>query len=167
MPTAYAEDVPKLKNKKVLVLIALAGFILDRLSKFIIRDNFRLGESLSVIGDFFRLTHITNTGIAFGMGGGNNNLFLIISLIILGLLIYFFAREAAPRELLPIALIASGAAGNIYDRIFYGSVCDFLEFNLGFPPFNPWPIFNIADAMVVAGGAILFYIEFIRSRLGK
>jgi len=153
-----------LKNKKLFIFIALSGFAIDRLSKFLIRENFRIGEARAVIGNFFRLTHITNTGIAFGMARGNNIFFLILSLAIISLIIYFFVKKAAARELLPLALITAGAAGNIYDRIFYGSVCDFLEFNLGFPPFDPWPIFNIADAMVVTGGVILFYIEFIRKK---
>ena len=117
-----------------------------------------------MIGEFFRLTHITNTGIAFGMARGNNIFFVAVSTVILSLLIYFFVKTDKARELLPLSLIAAGAAGNIYDRIIYGSVCDFLEFNLGFAPFNPWPIFNVADAMVTTGGVILFYLEFIRKR---
>ncbi len=153
-----------MKNKKLFLYIAAAGFALDRLSKFLIRENLDLGESVTVIGKFFHLTHITNTGIAFGMAQGNNVFFIAVSFAILALLIYFFVKTDTARELLPLAMIASGAAGNIYDRIIYGSVCDFLEFNLGFPPFNPWPIFNVADAMVTTGGVILFYLEFIRKK---
>jgi len=151
-------------SKKTFIFVALAGFVLDRLSKFVIRENFWLGESRAVLGNFFRLTRISNTGIAFGMARGNNLYFLALSLIILAMMLYFFVQKADEHELLPLTLIISGAAGNIYDRVFYGSVCDFLEFNLGFAPFNPWPIFNIADIMVVAGGIILFYIEFIRKK---
>ena len=151
-------------SKKTFIFVALAGFVLDRLSKFVIRENFWLGESRAVLGNFFRLTRISNTGIAFGMARGNNLFFLALSLIILAMMLYFFVQKADEHELLPLTLIISGAAGNIYDRVFYGSVCDFLEFNLGFAPFNPWPIFNIADSMVVAGGIILFYIEFIRKK---
>ncbi|PIV19164.1 MAG: signal peptidase II [Elusimicrobia bacterium CG03_land_8_20_14_0_80_50_18] len=151
-------------SKKTFIFVALAGFVLDRLSKFVIRENFWLGEYRAVLGNFFRLTRISNTGIAFGMARGNNLFFLALSLIILAMMLYFFVQKADEHELLPLALIISGAAGNIYDRVFYGSVCDFLEFNLGFAPFNPWPIFNIADSMVVAGGIILFYIEFIRKK---
>jgi len=153
-----------LKNKKFFIFIAAAGWALDRLSKFLIRENLGLGDSITVIGEFFRLTHITNTGIAFGMARGNNIFFVAVSTVILSLLIYFFVKTDKARELLPLSLIAAGAAGNIYDRIIYGSVCDFLEFNLGFAPFNPWPIFNVADAMVTTGGVILFYLEFIRKR---
>ena len=151
-------------SKKTFIFVALVGFVLDRLSKFVIRENFWLGESRAVLGNFFRLTRISNTGIAFGMARGNNLFFLALSLIILAMMLYFFVQKADEHELLPLTLIISGAAGNIYDRVFYGSVCDFLEFNLGFAPFNPWPIFNIADSMVVAGGIILFYIEFIRKK---
>ncbi|PIX13883.1 MAG: signal peptidase II [Elusimicrobia bacterium CG_4_10_14_3_um_filter_49_12_50_7] len=151
-------------SKKTFIFVALAGFVLDRLSKFVIRENFWLGEYRAVLGNFFRLTRISNTGIAFGMARGNNLFFLALSLIILAMMLYFFVQKADEHELLPLTLIISGAAGNIYDRVFYGSVCDFLEFNLGFAPFNPWPIFNIADSMVVAGGIILFYIEFIRKK---
>ncbi|MBA3066145.1 signal peptidase II [bacterium] len=153
-----------LKNKKLFIFIAASGFAIDRLAKFLVRENLGVGDSITVIEKFFRLTHITNTGIAFGMAQGNNVFFIIVSFAILSLLIYFFVNTENARELLPLTLIAAGAAGNIYDRLIYGSVCDFLEFNLGFPPFNPWPIFNAADAMITIGGVILFYLEFIRKR---
>ncbi|MEA2082327.1 MAG: signal peptidase II [Elusimicrobiota bacterium] len=153
-----------MKSKKLFIFIATAGFAIDRLSKFLIRGNLGLGDSITVAGKFFRLTHITNTGIAFGMAQGNNFFFIVISFAIFALLVYFFVKTHHPGELLPLTLIAAGAAGNIYDRVIYGSVCDFLEFNLGFAPFNPWPIFNVADAMVTTGGIILFYLEFIRKK---
>lgn len=164
----YVHDANKLKkkilkltSKKLYYLMAVSGFLIDRISKIIIRDTMDIGSSVSVIGNFFHLTHITNTGIAFGMARGNNTFFILLSVAILSMLIYFFVKTEKSRELLPLVLIAAGAAGNLYDRMIYGSVCDFLEFNLGFPPFNPWPIFNVADAMITVGGIILFYIEFV------
>ena len=146
------------------MLICATGFILDIFSKALIRKFMPVNFSIPLLGSTLGLTHITNTGIAFGMAKGNNAVLAVVSISILILLMIFFGQAEKKGELLPLALIMAGAAGNIGDRIIFGRVCDFIELNLGFWPFNPWPIFNIADSLVTIGGVMLFYREFFKSK---
>ena len=148
-------------NKTKYLILAVSGILLDRLSKEIVRHLIPMYATIPVIDGFLRITHIFNTGIAFGMAQGNNVILTILSTIILAALIWLFFKSGNKADLLPLSLIISGAAGNILDRLFYGSVRDFIEVNLGFPPFNPWPIFNIADSLITIGGILLFWREFL------
>jgi signal peptidase II len=138
------------------------------------------GESIPVLGNFFRITFIENPGMAFGFDPGfNMKLWLsIFSLIAsLGLAIYlYFIREKNFTLRLSIALILGGAIGNLIDRmfygvfygyapLFYGKVVDFLDFDffkfsLFGKIFDLWPIFNFADASVTIG--VLILIIFYR-----
>jgi len=145
----------KLKNKKKFLYLILILFFLDRITKEIVRAAMPLNFSIPVFKDTFHITHITNTGIAFGLARGNNLPFAVLSGAILLLLIFFFIKSKNRSELMPVSLIIAGAAGNILDRIVYGSVCDFLDFRI-------WPVFNLADSFVTIGGVVLFYLEFLK-----
>ncbi|MBC8205064.1 signal peptidase II [bacterium] len=137
---------------------------LDRLSKTLIKHYLDLHESILVIGpDFFRLSYIENFGIVFGWSFGNiflRNAFTIIAVILL--LFYFYNQRQAPIIIrFPLALIIGGALGNLWDRLVYGSVIDFLDFD--FPNFihERFPVFNIADSSITTGMTILvIYIVF-------
>lgn len=144
-----------MKNRKKFLYLILILFFLDRLTKEIVRAAIPLNFSIPILKDIFHITHITNTGIAFGLARNNNLPFAVLSGAILLLLIFFFVKSKKRSELMPISLIIAGAAGNILDRIIYGSVCDFLDFRI-------WPIFNLADSFVTIGGVVLFYLEFLK-----
>ena len=171
-----------------MLLITSAVIILDQVTKLYIKGisipfldiNFVgmfLGESISVIGNFFRITFTENPGMAFGFDPGSNfklwiSLFSLIASI--GLLIYLYAvRNKSLSLKLAIALILGGAIGNLIDRmfygvlfdyapLFYGKVVDFFDFDffnftiLG-RSYERWPIFNIADASVTIGVLILLF----------
>ena len=170
---------------KVLYL-TLAVVFTDQISKFYIKgisipflnlkfDGMYLGESIPVIGDFFKITFTENPGMAFGFDPGSDfKLFIsVFSLIAsIGLLIYLFTvRNKSLSLKIAIALILGGAVGNVIDRmfygliydyspIFYGKVVDFFDFDFfNFSIFgrnyDRWPIFNIADAAVSIGVLIL------------
>lgn len=133
------------------------------------------GESIRIIGNFFRITFIENPGMAFGLNPGINfklwiSIFSILASI--GIIIYLFLMKKERFTLrLSLALILGGAIGNLIDRLFYGifygyaplfygRVVDFLDvdffhFTLFGRTFNRWPIFNIADAAVTIGVLIL------------
>jgi signal peptidase II len=172
---------------KVLYL-TLAVIFTDQISKFYIKgisipflninfDGMYLGESISVIGDFFRITFTENPGMAFGFDPGSKfKLFIsIFSLIAsIALLVYLFSvRNKSLSLKIAIALILGGAIGNVIDRmfygliydyapLFYGKVVDFFDFDFfNFAIFgrsyDRWPIFNIADAAVSIGVLILLF----------
>lgn len=133
------------------------------------------GQTIHVIGDFFRLTFIENPGMAFGYDPGDNlkfwvTLFSLVASI--GLIIYIYLiREKSLSLRVAIALILGGAIGNFIDRMFYGVIFgyaplfygkvvdffdfDFFNFTLFERTYDRWPIFNIADAAVSIGVMIL------------
>ncbi len=143
---------------------ALAGLglslPLDRLTKWLVIENIHFGSSREVIAGFFYLTHVRNTGAAFGLGQGLPEelrmTFFIGASIVAIAIIFSFWRRLAPGEwfaALGLGLILGGAMGNLLDRIQHGEVVDFLHVRLwgGYS----WPDFNIADSSIIVGVAIL------------
>ena len=146
----------------IIVFSAIVGvvFITDVISKAIVRSHLPLGADVKII-PFFSLTHVQNTGIAFGLFQEKNWLFVVISLV-LTLAILVISWQAGRRHYsgLPcLALIVGGAFGNLADRILRGHVTDFLDFHLGL---YHWPAFNAADSAICVG-AILLFLQSLKS----
>jgi len=164
--------------KKLLPLIlALLVIIADQLSKFLIVDNLSLYSlGASYFGDFFRIVHVNNPGIAFSIGQGwsitvRSILFRVIPLIVLIIVLGVYMRndDFTPLQRWSIAGIVGGGFGNLIDRFFREEgVVDFIDvkwFGMENSPFKflrweRWPTFNIADSAVVVCG-ILLIISFI------
>lgn len=171
-----------------VLYLTLAVIITDQISKFYIKGisipflNFKLegmylGESIQVIGDFFKITFTENPGMAFGFDPGSDfKLFIsIFSLVAsIALFIYLFSvRNKSLSLRIAIALILGGAIGNVIDRMFYGLIYDyapvffgkvvdffdfdFFNFSIFGRSYDRWPIFNIADAAVSIGVLILLF----------
>lgn len=135
-------------------LLALLILGLDQWSKARIRNTMSLGESVPIIQDIFHLTYIENTGISFGLFSGHTKIFVIVSVIVLIALLVFSWKESQGSMLLRygVAMIVSGAVGNIIDRVTKSSVTDMFDCRI-------WPIFNVADIAVCIGfGLLILYI---------
>jgi signal peptidase II len=142
----------------VWVLIVFAGFILDRLSKMWVLDSL-VGNPVTVINNFFYLSHLENGGASFGILQGKTLLLIIMTSLVALALIYYLIKNKNRYLRVTISLILAGAFGNLFDRIFRGSVIDFLEFHFGSYVF---PTFNVADTLVVIGTVLLaIYVLFI------
>jgi len=171
-----------------ILYLTLAVIVADQISKFYIKgisipalnikfEGMYLGESISVIGDFFRITFTENPGMAFGFDPGSDfKLFIsVFSLVAsIGLLVYLYTvRNKSLSLKIAIALILGGAVGNVIDRMFYGLIFDyaplfygkvvdffdfdFFNFSIFGRSYDRWPIFNIADAAVSIGVLILLF----------
>ncbi len=144
-------------------VLALVVFIFDQISKYIIVRTIPLHETRSVIGDFFVLTSYRNRGAAFSILQDQRWFFVAITFVVmLGLIWYIQQVTKTAKKLLPIglSLILGGALGNFVDRLLFGEVVDFLQFNFHFSWFGrvidyTYPIFNLADSAVVIGACIL------------
>jgi signal peptidase II len=150
---------------RMLLLVALFIAALDQLTKTWIASSLDLYETVPVIPGFFSLTHITNTGAAFGFMAGKDawrhTFFQVVSVVALGVLIYLF-RSSSARTLSffwGCALILGGASGNLIDRLRHRSVTDFLDF---YVDTLHWPAFNVADSAITLGGVLLAW-HFFRS----
>lgn len=149
-------------NKKKIIFWIPAIFVailvaLDQLTKYIVKSNFKLGESKPIIKDVFEFSYIRNEGVAWGMFAGNRIIFLIVTIIVLLGCIYIYGNIYGKDKykLLRPAMIVlmAGALGNMIDRIRYGYVIDFLYFKL-----INFPVFNVADIYVVVSMFAIFLL---------
>lgn len=125
-------------------------FILDQLTKYLVRDEMLPGQVINIIDNFFSLTYIANRGGAFGLFQGMNLLFSLSAVLVLvGVIAFIKFKQPSVRVVSALALIGSGAAGNLVDRFVHGAVIDFLHVRF-------WPVFNVADIAIVLGCAIVF-----------
>ena len=145
--------VKSLRGKWWSVIFPLTALLIvaaDQLSKFEIRSNLAIGDSVFEVG-FFRLTYIHNSGAAFGLFQGQSFLLTIIALVgVTALLLYALLFHHKFPFLdnrlgkLALGLVLGGTVGNLVDRIYLGYVTDFIDFNF-------WPAFNIADSAIFVG----------------
>ena len=149
---------------RILFVSVLLVFA-DQISKILIRINMSLYESIPVINNFFNLTYVTNDGMAFGINFPFGiYIFSTISLIFTVFLFWYLwtIKEEGIVIRTGVALIIAGAVGNLIDRIFLGSVVDFLDFMIGN---YHWYVFNFADSYVTIGmGFILFDSFFLEPK---
>lgn len=131
--------------------IVLSVFLLDRFTKGLVLE--KLYFSTVKVLPFFSLQYVENTGVSFGMFRDNNAFFIVFSAVLIGALMIFRRRLAAHGAAAEAgaALVLGGALGNLYDRIAYGHVVDFLDFSF-FPA-----IFNVADASITVGAVLLAF----------
>lgn len=141
------------KRRALLFAATTLGVIvLDQLTKALVRGSMRVGESHRIIDNILWLTHVNNTGAAFGMFRGHQWMLVIIAGLVLAV-IAFVAWHLRPESVLArtaLALIAAGAAGNLIDRVALGGVTDFIDFGW-------WPVFNVADMSLDIGVALLVW----------
>lgn len=144
-----------------IILLVLAA---DQISKRLIVDNLRIGESrqpIPALSPFFQLTRSQNTGAALGFLPQAGDLFLVIAVIVVLGMLYYYPRIPAGATISRIAtgLICGGALGNATDRLTYGYVVDFIHYQI---PGLISNVSNLADHAIVLG-VILIFIESWRS----
>lgn len=139
----------------VLLGVAILVLALDQLTKAWVSTSLPEGgwwSPLPGLSRVFRITHITNSGAAFGIFPNQGNFFILIAVVVALAIVLYYRHLPAGEWLirLSLGLQLGGAIGNLLDRLRYGYVVDFID--IGF-----WPIFNLADASIVTGVAILAY----------
>lgn len=122
----------------------------DQLSKWAVRSFMEAGESIRVLGDFFCLTYVQNSGAAFSMFRGQYLLLIVLPVLMMGVVLGYLHRHKGRHWSLYTAgaLIIAGGIGNLIDRIVFGWVTDMIDFSF----FSP--VFNVADIGVTVGCAI-------------
>ena len=145
---------------RILVVSALL-VLADQISKTIVRKTMVLYESIPVIPDFFHLTYVTNDGMAFGINFPFGiYVFSAVSIVFTAFLFWYLWTIQNDDIVIRIgiALILAGAIGNLIDRVFLGSVVDFLDFMIG--NFH-WYVFNLADSYVTVGMGFVLYDSLV------
>jgi signal peptidase II len=154
---------PRLK----LLLISIAVIVADRLSKLWILRNIISGQEITIIPHFFHLSHVYNNGAAFSLFSDTPSpekvrwMLIGFSLIAIAIVLVVFMKAGRRVNLtsIALALVLGGAIGNLYDRLAYRYVIDFLAFNFGS---YHYPDFNVADSCIVIGACLLL-IEVFRA----
>ena len=134
------------------LLCMLPCYVLDQWSKWLVRGTLEIGEGIVVIPGYFDIVHVRNTGAAFGLLQGipvsyRTWFFLIVTLIACGAIGYIFMQSQRSSWLIKIvlALVLTGALGNLTDRLVFREVVDFL--NVHIHAYH-WPTFNLADVYI-------------------
>jgi signal peptidase II len=123
--------------------------VLDQAAKAIVEDRLVPAQHVDLAGDTLGLTLAHNKGVAFGLAGGGGAALIALTLGALLFVGVLFARNPArPWMWIAVGLLAGGALGNLADRIRAGAVTDYVAV-------GAWPPFNLADAAIVIGVAIL------------
>lgn len=139
--------------------ISILVILLDQATKLRIRHTMELFDSISVWGDFFRITYVTNYGGAFSISTGNmilNRLiFTIATIIAMGLVLFLITKTEKVAHLIAYFLVLGGGIGNLIDRVAYGYVVDFLDFDFFDVIIRRWPVFNVADSAITIAVIIL------------
>ena len=137
------------KNLFIFAIIVFT-FFLDRVSKIKIL-NLQINNETIFVNDYLNLNLVWNTGIGFGLLSSDSTIFYNIITLIIGFVIFFLAiwiTKSNTTEKFFLSLILGGALGNIYDRIIYFAVPDFIDFH--YKTFH-WFTFNIADIFITIG----------------
>ena len=143
-----------------LLLISAAVIVGDRLTKALVSTHVFMGDAITVIPGFLRITHWLNEGAAFSLfadsGSPNAVRWGLIAFSALAVIAVLIALIRLGSRISPVtvslALVLGGALGNLYDRVRYGSVVDFIEVHIfGYH----WPDFNVADSSIVVGACLL------------
>ncbi len=138
----------------IALLITSSVIILDRVTKIFFSNLLDLGESLPVVDHVLHMTLVHNTGIAFGFLKDQNIVFILVPVIAIVLLVfnvYYYRQNGHAINsfyVIAFCLILGGALGNLFDRIVYGYVIDFIDLRI-------WPVFNIADSAITIGAILI------------
>ena len=163
LTTSAAAPLLKLRY----MLVSLGVVVLDQWTKWLVEIHLPHHTIHPVIPGFFNLSHVRNTGVAFGlfasqgMNGGSWVLTLLGLAALTAVGVYFWF--ASPRErllLLALSLVVGGAIGNLIDRMSSGAVTDFIDIYVGD---HHWPSFNVADS-AISVGIVLMAIDSFRAR---
>jgi signal peptidase II len=143
-----------------LLLISALVILTDRLTKIWVTHHIEEGDAITVIPRVFRITHVLNPGAAFSLFTDSSNPglthkllagFSILAAVVILVIILRIGRRFTATTI-ALALVLGGTIGNLWDRIRYGMVTDFLEVHI---VHYHWPDFNVADSCIVIGGILL------------
>ena len=156
------------KNFLTNLFLVILIFLFDRLSKIyvIFLDNKFFGSEI-FSSKFLNISLLWNEGIAFGLLSFNEKIFynlLTFIILVIILIIFFMVLKSYGLKKYSLLVILGGALGNVYDRIFYEAVPDFIDFHIG--NFH-WFIFNVADIFITLGVIFMIIIEITGNNKNK
>ena len=153
-----------MKNTTSFITAAVSGVIIDIVTKWIVFSKLEEFGKITLIPVILNILRSKNEGVVFGLFPGKTNAFIIFSAIaiIVILCIYVWSDKTHTMSNLTLGLVLAGAIGNLWDRIWYGYVRDFIDLHVGDK--YHWPTFNIADSLICVGVSIMVFTSFSKSK---
>jgi signal peptidase II len=135
----------------LVAVVAVVVFAFDRITKVVVESSVPFGSSVDVVGQWVRISHVTNSGAAFGLLPERTTLLSILSVVAVLAIVFYYRRLAADSRLIAatLGMQLGGAFGNLVDRIGQGYVVDFVD--VGIPGGVRFWAFNVADSSIVVG----------------
>ena len=153
----------KLKKNYIYILIIILMFVLDRASKeYVIKFFLSYQEPSYYLFPFLNLTLVWNSGMAFGLLESESNTYHIISAIIASviiILIIWLYKSILLLEKIALSIVIGGALGNLFDRIKYNAVPDFIDMH--YRDFH-WFVFNVSDIVITIGIILLLLSDILK-----
>lgn len=150
--------------RDVMILVGSAGLIVafDQWTKYLVRSQLEVGETwmpIAWLAPYARVIHWNNTGAAFGLFPSASLVFTVVAFLVGLAILYYFPRVPGSQWPLRVALILqfAGALGNLIDRLVVGTVTDFISL-------GTFPVFNVADASISVGVAVLVAGMWVEER---
>ena len=161
---------PRKRDALILPVVAALVVLVDQLSKYLVMARLGTGQFWEIapwLAPVFRVTHVTNTGAAFGLFREWGDFFVVVATIVVVAIIFYYHHLPDGQWLMRVALglQLGGAIGNLVDRLCQGFVVDFIDLN--FWPLREWPVFNVADSSIVAGVVLLALLMIWEERCGR
>jgi len=161
-----------LRNKYLfLFVVSSVLIVIDQYTKFMVTLYIPLNYSVKVVEGFFNLTHIRNSGVAFGIFADLQSelkpyLLIFVSVIAIVAILAIFHQTEKDKRLVQngLVLIFSGAIGNLIDRVLHKEVIDFVDF---FVENQHWPAFNVADSCITIGVMFMVADMFVGTTPSK
>lgn len=138
----------------IIIILSIIFLIIDQITKILVVNSLVPGENIEIIKNIFSIIYTNNTGAAFSILLGKRIFLIVVAVLIIGVLLYYIKRNKIEKKIDIIALsfVIGGSLGNLIDRIVRGYVIDFISIKIG--NYN-FPIFNVADILIVIGVFLL------------
>ena len=139
--------------------------LLDQILKIIFKSNMVLEETIVIIKNFFNITYVLNDGAAWSILSGYTFLLILVAFVALGVIYFFFIKKKnlSKLETITYSFLIGGIIGNLIDRIIYGKVIDYFDFNIfGYD----FPVFNIADICICLSVFVLI-IDVVKGEINE
>ena len=137
-----------------IIILSIIFLIVDQITKILVVNSLVPGENIEIIKNIFNIIYTNNTGAAFSILLGKRIFLIVVAVLIIGVLLYYIKRNKIDkkRDIIALSFVIGGSLGNLIDRIVRGYVIDFISIKIG--NYN-FPIFNVADILIVIGVFLL------------
>lgn len=153
-----------MKNTAAFAITSVGGVIADIISKWVVFSQVNEFGKVVLIPGLLNILRSENKGVVFGLFPGKTTVFIIFSAIAIAVILFLYIRSDKTIFLsnLALGLVLAGAVGNLWDRIWFSSVRDFIDLHIGEK--YHWPTFNVADSLICIGIFVMVFTSASESK---